>query len=268
MLHELFVDVLGANVTIEELDICSLRLTQLLPKVGAYDGFILPGSPASVAAGSYAREAPPEWLKPLELLVRQFSAKQKPMIGICFGHQIMATALGGRVEKNAMHGLQAAACSFETTALGAAEFLGPGTTSKVVELLYHHGDVTALCKRVQPGTIPRHTHATARARRYSCSCVAFVCVADRNTPADVRGQLGLQRGEPCARGGLFRVTHCSPVSHSARQHRREAPAVRLHFSGPPRVLHPDWTGVPGLPHARVGCAKPRRAVARGASCNS
>lgn len=40
-----------------------------------------------------------DWIEPLEDLVRDIHARKQPLIGICFGHQIIAQALGGRVEK-------------------------------------------------------------------------------------------------------------------------------------------------------------------------
>lgn len=42
---------------------------------------------------------PHSWIAPLEDLVREIYARRLPMVGICFGHQIIAQALGGRVEK-------------------------------------------------------------------------------------------------------------------------------------------------------------------------
>ncbi len=39
------------------------------------------------------------FIAPLEDLVRAIHAADKPMVGICFGHQIIAQALGGHVEK-------------------------------------------------------------------------------------------------------------------------------------------------------------------------
>lgn len=39
------------------------------------------------------------WIPPLEDLIRAIHADQQPLVGICFGHQIIAQALGGRVEK-------------------------------------------------------------------------------------------------------------------------------------------------------------------------
>ena len=39
------------------------------------------------------------WIPPLENFLRHAFAEGVPVVGICFGHQIMAKALGGRVEK-------------------------------------------------------------------------------------------------------------------------------------------------------------------------
>lgn len=39
------------------------------------------------------------FIPPLEALIRQAVAEAVPVVGICFGHQILAQALGGRVEK-------------------------------------------------------------------------------------------------------------------------------------------------------------------------
>jgi GMP synthase (glutamine-hydrolysing) len=39
------------------------------------------------------------WIPPLEALLRDIRAAGKPLVGICFGHQIIAQAFGGTVEK-------------------------------------------------------------------------------------------------------------------------------------------------------------------------
>lgn len=39
------------------------------------------------------------WMVRLEELLRDLMAAKKPIIGICFGHQILAQALGGKVER-------------------------------------------------------------------------------------------------------------------------------------------------------------------------
>ncbi len=63
------------------------------PADSACDGWLITGS----AAGVYEPHA---WIAPLEDFIRQASAS-RPVAGICFGHQIMARALGGAVEKSA-----------------------------------------------------------------------------------------------------------------------------------------------------------------------
>lgn len=40
------------------------------------------------------------WLQPLEAFIRRVFEANRPLIGICFGHQIVAKAMGGTVEKS------------------------------------------------------------------------------------------------------------------------------------------------------------------------
>jgi GMP synthase (glutamine-hydrolysing) len=56
------------------------------------DGWLITGS----KHGAYEDHA---WIPPLENLIRDINSSGKPMIGVCFGHQIIAQALGGKVEK-------------------------------------------------------------------------------------------------------------------------------------------------------------------------
>jgi GMP synthase-like glutamine amidotransferase len=58
----------------------------------AADGWIITGS----RHGAYE---PHDWIPPLEDLIRDIHARKQPMAGICFGHQIIAQALGGKVAK-------------------------------------------------------------------------------------------------------------------------------------------------------------------------
>lgn len=56
------------------------------------DGWLLTGS----RHGAYEDHA---FIPPLEDFVRKAYAAPVPMVGICFGHQLIAQALGGKVEK-------------------------------------------------------------------------------------------------------------------------------------------------------------------------
>ena len=56
------------------------------------DGWLITGS----RFGAYEDHP---WIPPLEAFIRKVQAANVPMVGICFGHQIIAQALGGKVEK-------------------------------------------------------------------------------------------------------------------------------------------------------------------------
>jgi len=59
----------------------------------AADGWLITGS----KHGAYEDHP---WIPPLEELIRAIHAANLPMVGICFGHQIIAQALGGKVVKH------------------------------------------------------------------------------------------------------------------------------------------------------------------------
>ena len=63
------------------------------PDPATLEGVVITGS----AAGVYDDFA---WLDPLRDFIRKGYQQRTPMLGICFGHQIMADALGGDVRKS------------------------------------------------------------------------------------------------------------------------------------------------------------------------
>ena len=58
-----------------------------------YDAYIVTGSPKSNTASD-------PWVARLHAFIRKVHAKRVPMLGICFGHQAIAEALGGRLQPN------------------------------------------------------------------------------------------------------------------------------------------------------------------------
>lgn len=60
--------------------------------IDAEEGWLITGSKHGVYEDH-------PWIPPLEAFIREAHAAAKPMVGICFGHQIIAQALGGKVEK-------------------------------------------------------------------------------------------------------------------------------------------------------------------------
>lgn len=61
----------------------------------AFDAFVITGSPASVNDDSLP------WVGPLLDFIRAVDVARQPLIGLCFGHQAVARALGGQVARNA-----------------------------------------------------------------------------------------------------------------------------------------------------------------------
>ena len=83
----MFRQLLGRGFEIETFDVQAGKL----PDPTAHHAYMITGSPAGVYE-------PLPWIEPLQEFIR--SADGAKMVGICFGHQIMAEALGGHVEKS------------------------------------------------------------------------------------------------------------------------------------------------------------------------
>lgn len=64
------------------------------PDPAGLEGIIVTGSAAGVYDSHY------DWMEPLRAFIRAAYAARTPMLGVCFGHQIMADALGGEVRKS------------------------------------------------------------------------------------------------------------------------------------------------------------------------
>ena len=79
----------GHGFTFETWDIENQQFPQ---SVSQADGWLITGS----RHGVYENHP---WIKPFETFVRQAYETHIPMVGVCFGHQIIAQALGGTVTK-------------------------------------------------------------------------------------------------------------------------------------------------------------------------
>ena len=75
------------------------------------------------------------WINELKVFIRSLHQHQKKLIGICFGHQLIAEALGGKVErsKGGWHvGVHAATLKKNTVLFGSAQ--------QEFNLIYNHQD--------------------------------------------------------------------------------------------------------------------------------
>jgi GMP synthase-like glutamine amidotransferase len=84
---DMFADLLGPAYELETFDVQSGEL----PDPDAHGAYLITGSQAGVYD-------PLSWIAPLMEFIR--SAGGAKMIGVCFGHQVMAQALGGEVIKS------------------------------------------------------------------------------------------------------------------------------------------------------------------------
>jgi GMP synthase-like glutamine amidotransferase len=92
---EMFVTLLGPRAEGDvEFVVYDVVAGELPASTKECDGWLITGSRAS----AYDDEA---WIHALSAFVRDLHAAHAPTVGICFGHQLLAHALGGRVEKAA-----------------------------------------------------------------------------------------------------------------------------------------------------------------------
>ncbi len=74
-------------------DTHDVRTAGALPGPRDADAFVITGSSSSVTERA-------DWMLRSEALIRDIASAGTPLLGICFGHQLIAQALGGQVEKN------------------------------------------------------------------------------------------------------------------------------------------------------------------------
>lgn len=79
----------GKGFTFTTFDVVDMEFPQAITDC---DGWLITGS----KHGAYEDH---QFIAPLEVFIRDAYAADIPLVGICFGHQIIAQALGGKVEK-------------------------------------------------------------------------------------------------------------------------------------------------------------------------
>ena len=90
---EMFERMIRAEDTSTTFEIVSIPNGEPLPDPKRLQAILITGS----AAGVYDEL---DWIAPLEDFVRTAYANRTPMVGVCFGHQLIAQALGGVVRKS------------------------------------------------------------------------------------------------------------------------------------------------------------------------
>src|SRR5262245_16666177 len=87
---DMFRSLFAAHAPDIELVPCDIVGGDSLPDLDVCDAWLVPGSRYSVYDDQ-------PWIPPLAAFVRAAHAAERPLAGVCFGHQMVAHALGGRV---------------------------------------------------------------------------------------------------------------------------------------------------------------------------
>ena len=86
---QMFAELLGPGFGCATYDV---QAGELPERPDAHAAYLVTGSAAGVYDGL-------PWIQPLKAFLREAKGKAK-LVGVCFGHQVMAEAFGGRVEKS------------------------------------------------------------------------------------------------------------------------------------------------------------------------
>ena len=92
---QMFEDLLLGDARTPKISLTNFAVVDNIfpPSVEAFDGYLITGS----RHGVYEDLA---FIEPLMAFIRECYDKHIPQVGICFGHQAIAQALGGKVEKS------------------------------------------------------------------------------------------------------------------------------------------------------------------------
>ena len=100
------------------------------------DAWIITGSPRSV----YDEE---DWMLNLEVNIRDAAKRKRPVLGICFGHQLIAKTFSGKVEKNP-NGWELGSYTISLTEHGKYSPLFKDMENELIVYESHQDIVTAL----------------------------------------------------------------------------------------------------------------------------
>ena len=90
---DMFIDLIGRVDPSIEFSVYDVEQGDYPADIDEVDAYLITGSKSSVYDDK-------PWIAALMDFVRELHARRKKLVGICFGHQIVAHALGGRTAKS------------------------------------------------------------------------------------------------------------------------------------------------------------------------
>ncbi|MEB8387221.1 type 1 glutamine amidotransferase [Rhodobacteraceae bacterium KMM 6894] len=191
-----------------QMDVCAADAT--LPDPDAFDGYLITGS----RAGVYD-DLP--WIPRLKGFLQDLRAAGRPVGGVCFGHQIMAEAFGGRVQKSP-HGWNIGRRSFDVTK--AADGLFQSDAS-LHALSFHQDHITDLPPDAQ--AILRNTASPYAGVIYDFPAISVQFHPEfhpdfvRDLVMDLRGSLLSETDVQTALSGLYEPLQAQRVAQAFAQ---------------------------------------------------
>ena len=160
---------------------------------GRFRGIVVTGSPSSVT-----ERAP--WMLRTAAWLRDRAERGVPVLGVCFGHQLLAEAFGGRVARSP-RGREIGSVSCDLTAAGLSDPLFAGVPGRFDVLATHEDEVVEL----PPSAVLLATSGGCRVQAFAVGpnvrCVQFHPELDPGTLAAlVASRAGALAGEARARG--------------------------------------------------------------------
>ncbi len=184
----MFAAQLGALLPGARFTTISVVNGEVLPAPDAFDAWLIPGS----RHGVYD-DLP--WIEPLKDFIRDAARLKRPMAGVCFGHQIIAEALGGKVEKAAV-GFRIGMERYETTLDAAGSVTMPAFHQDQIVLQPPNSEVVARTEACAFAAL-RYTDAPV----FSVQFHPEFSRAYLSDLIDCMGQQAAQPGLPAESGG-------------------------------------------------------------------
>ena len=139
-------------------DVIELDRGDSIPDLTPYDLMLVMGGPQDVW-----QESEHPWLAEEKTAIRQFVIEmQRPFLGVCLGHQLLAAALGGAV--GIAETPEVGVMAVDLTCAGRADPLFRGMRCPMTVLQWHGAEVSALPEEAT--VLARSEHCAVQAFRY------------------------------------------------------------------------------------------------------
>lgn len=159
-----FADTLDARANAVSWRCLDVTADESLPDPAMIDGLIVMGGPMGVPD----RDDHP-WMDAELDLLRAAVEAEVPVFGVCLGAQLVATALGGRVERRSRP--EFGFIALQRTADGLADPVAAGWPDGAAALLSHEDDIVGVPTDAVP--LLQGSDATSAWRFGSALCVQF-----------------------------------------------------------------------------------------------